>query len=768
MDFIRAKVSRDLKAGKYGGRVVTRFPPEPNGFLHIGHAKAICLNFGIAAEHPVGRCHLRLDDTNPDSEKTEYVGAMKRDIRWLGFDWGDHLYYASDYFEKLYRYAHVLIDKGLAYVDSSPEHDIRRRRGTVTQPGTDSADRGRSVAENRELFRRMRRGEFPDGSHVLRAKIDMAHPNMVMRDPLLYRIRHSDHYRTGTRWPIYPMYDFAHCISDSIEEVTHSLCTLEFENNRELYDWILNQIDAPAPRPEQTEFAPLVLDHVITSKRKLRLLVDGGHVHGWDDPRMPTLAGLRRRGVTPTAIRALCHMVGVARAHSRVDLQKLDFAVRDDLNHSAPRAFCVMDPIKVVLSNYPPEAGEVFEAPVFPGASTVHETRKLPFGRELFIDRADFEENPPPGFHRLIPGGKVRLKYAYVIRCDDVIKDDRGRPVQLRCSVDLATGGGVPAAGPRVRGTIHWLSVQHAVPAEIRLYDPLFSRRCPSGGDVAADLNPNSEVIFTDSLVEPGVKRTEPATHYQFERHGYFFSDPQDSRRGHLVFNRTVSLRARWSERGKAHMPAKSGKGASEPGGRDARQRGALASSPVDSLRSESHKQAFEELTGLGVGDAAAASIARSPEALTVFRSAYVVYPDGAGSIAAWLANECARQVNRDEDRRLDRLAPAALADLARAVDMGDLSHRQGRSVLAHLLQQGGAFGQARSRVDLAQVVDERTLANMVAREIQQHPGRAAAYRNGQTGLLQFFVGRVMRASKGRADPRLVSGIAKSQLGDDS
>ena len=378
MDFIRQVISRDLKTGKYGGRVVTRFPPEPNGFLHIGHAKSICLNFGIAAEHPGGRCHLRLDDTNPDTEKSEFVEAMKEDIRWLGYDWGEHLYHASDYFEALYRYAIVLIDKGLAYVDSSTEAEIRERRGSVTAPGTNSPFRDRAVEENRDLFERMRAGEFPDGSHVLRAKIDMAHRNMVMRDPLLYRIRHSHHYRQGDDWPIYPMYDFAHCLSDSLERVTHSLCTLEFENNREIYDWLLEHVDAPPPRPEQTEFAPLVLDYVVTSKRRLKELVRAGRVRGWDDPRMPTLAGLRRRGVTPEAIRTLCDMVGVARAQSRIDAGKFEYAVRDDLNRRAPRAFCVLDPLRVVLTNYPEGREETFTAPALPGGGDGQAVRGLP------------------------------------------------------------------------------------------------------------------------------------------------------------------------------------------------------------------------------------------------------------------------------------------------------------------------------------------------------------------------------------------------------
>ena len=549
MDFIRQLISRDLKTGKYDGRVFTRFPPEPNGFLHIGHAKSICLNFGLAAEHGGGRCHLRLDDTNPDTEKAEFVEAMKRDIRWLGFDWGEHLYHASDYFEQLYRYALVLVDKGLAYVDSSTEEEIRERRGSVTEPGVNSPYRDRPREENRDLFERMRAGEFPDGSHVLRAKIDMAHRNMIMRDPLLYRIRHSHHYRQGDDWPIYPMYDFAHCLSDSVERITHSLCTLEFENNREIYDWLLVHVDAPVPRPEQTEFAPLVLDYVITSKRKLKALVRDGHMRGWDDPRMPTLAGLRRRGVTPEAIRKLCDMVGVARTQSRVDFGKFEYAVRDDLNRRAPRAFCVLDPLKVVLTNIPAGSEEIFEAPCMPGDGGASGTRELPFGREILIDREDFEEDPPPGFHRLVPGGEVRLKYAYAIRCDEVVRGDGGRVTELRCSVDRATRGGVGPGGRRVRGIIHWLKADRAVCAEVRLIDRMFAVPEPPPDDIVGALNPDSERIVESALVEPGVAGAPPGTHYQFERHGYFFSDPVDSRGDRLVFNRTVTMRDSWGAR---------------------------------------------------------------------------------------------------------------------------------------------------------------------------------------------------------------------------
>ncbi len=760
MDFIRTMVARDLETGKYGGRVVTRFPPEPNGFLHIGHAKSLCLNFGISAEHPGGRCHLRLDDTNPDTEKKEFVEAMKRDIRWLGFDWGEHLYHASDYFEQLYAYAMVLIDKGLAYVDSSTEAEIRDRRGSVTTPGVNSPFRDRSREENRDLFRRMRAGEFPDGSHVLRAKIDMAHRNMVMRDPILYRIRHASHYRHGDDWPIYPMYDFAHCLSDSLERVTHSLCTLEFENNREIYDWLLLHVDAPLPRPEQTEFAPLILDYVITSKSKLRPLVEGGHVRGWDDPRMPTLAGLRRRGVTPAAIRAMCDMVGVARAQSRVDMAKLEFAIRDDLNDKAPRAFCVLDPLKVVLTNYPEGASETFTAPRFPGDGGESGVRELPFSREILVDRADFEETPPPGFRRLIPGGEVRLKYAYVIRCNKVVKDASGRVTELHCTVDPSTRGGVAPRGRRVRGAIQWLEPGSAVKAEVRLYDRLFAVPEPPLEDLIGALNRESEDVVEHALVEPGVAGTAPGVHYQFERLGYFFADP-DTGGGDLVFNRTVTLRDSWKARvGREGAAIDSGRSTAAGSGSSSTER----TRPVDTLRTDAQRHLFGDMVALGASEAASAVLARAPDLRDMFIAARREYEEGADSIAAWLVNEITRLLGGDSGSDLSRLAPEALADLAEAVDEGDISHRQGRKVLGALLQRGGSFDEVRAGLDLEEIGDDGALRVILERLVAEYPDKVAAYRNGQHGLLGFFVGGVMKQTRGKADPRKASDLAKALL----
>ncbi len=550
-DFIRAIVAEDQRTGKFGRPVRTRFPPEPNGFLHIGHAKSIVLNFGVAQEFG-GLCNLRFDDTNPTTEDVRYVEAIQRDVRWLGYDWEDRLYFASDYFERLYQYAVQLIEAGKAYVDSQAEEEIRRNRGTVNTPGVESPYRNRSMEENLDLFRRMRAGEFPDGAHVLRAKIDMAHRNMLMRDPILYRIRHATHYRTGDTWCIYPMYDFAHCLSDAIEGITHSLCTLEFKDNRELYDWILREVGIERP-PQQIEFARLNLDYTVLSKRRLIRLVEEGHVSGWDDPRMPTIAGLRRRGVTPDAIRRFCEMIGVARADSRVDVAKLEHCIREDLNPKVPRVMCVLRPLKLVIVNYPEGRFEELDAPYYPRDIGKEGSRPVPFGRELFIERDDFMEDPPKGYFRLAPGREVRLRYAYIVKCVDVVKDPvSGKVREVHCTYDPSSRGGEAKDGRKVKGTIHWVSASHAVPCEVRLYDRLFLKPNPDdvaeGEDFTAALNPESLVVLEGSLVEPSVKDDPPGTRYQFERQGYFISDPVDSRPGSLVFNRTVTLRDTWAK----------------------------------------------------------------------------------------------------------------------------------------------------------------------------------------------------------------------------
>jgi glutaminyl-tRNA synthetase len=547
-DFIRSIVIDDLKTGKYAGRVVTRFPPEPNGYLHIGHAKAICLDFGVAAEYG-GVCHLRFDDTNPTREDVEYVESIKEDVRWLGYDWGEHLYYASDYFDQLYQYAIELIKLGKAYVDSLTPEEIREYRGTLTQSGKDSPYRNRSVEENLDLLQRMKEGEFEDGAHVLRAKIDMASPNLNMRDPTLYRIRKVAHHRTGDKWCIYPLYDFAHSLSDSIERVTHSLCTLEFEDHRPLYDWFLDTLDVY--HSQQIEFARLKLTYTIMSKRKLRELVEQGYVSGWDDPRMPTISGLRRRGYTPGAIREFCEHIGVAKRDTMVDIALLEHYLREDLNLSAPRVMAVLRPLKVVLVNYPDDQVEEFDAVNNPEDPTMG-TRKVPFSKVLYIEQDDFREDPPSRFFRLAPGREVRLRYAYYITCVDVIKDPAtGEVIELHCTYDPDSRGGSSPDGRRVRGTLHWVSAAHSVGAEVRLYNPLFLQADPDddsdGLDFKAHLNPDSLETLTSCRVEPGLAAAAPGASYQFERQGYFCVGAVDSREGRLVFNRTVALRDSWA-----------------------------------------------------------------------------------------------------------------------------------------------------------------------------------------------------------------------------
>ena len=548
-DFIREIVAADVAAGKNGGRVVTRFPPEPNGYLHIGHAKAISLDFGVALDFG-GYCNLRFDDTNPVREDVEYVDSIKEDVRWLGFDWDTREFYASDYYEQLYQFAEQLIAKGAAYVDSLSADEMRKYRGTLTEPGTDSPYRTRSVEENLDLFRRMRAGAFPDGAHVLRAKIDMRSPNINMRDPVLYRIRHAEHHRTGRTWCIYPMYDFAHPLSDAIEGVTHSLCTLEYEDHRPLYDWCVDTVDTPH-RPRQYEFARLNLNYTVMSKRKLLQLVEQRHVAGWDDPRMPTVSGLRRRGYTPEAIRDFCARIGVAKKENVIDVGLLEHCIREDLNRRAPRAMAVLRPLRVVLTNYPDDQVEqmdVVNNPEDAGAGT----RKVSFSKVVYIERDDFMEDPPKKFFRLAPGREVRLRNAYLITCSDVVKNAAGEIVELRCTYDPATRGGDAPDGRKVKATLHWVSAAHAANAEVRLYDRLFSVEDPDGAaakggkEFTAFLNPASLEVIRDAKLEPMLASAPAGTRYQFERLGYFAVDP-DSRSDAPVFNRTVSLKDSWA-----------------------------------------------------------------------------------------------------------------------------------------------------------------------------------------------------------------------------
>jgi len=547
-DFIRNIISGDLDSGKHQ-HIVTRFPPEPNGHLHIGHAKSICLNFGIANEFD-GKCFMRFDDTNPVKEDDEIVEGILRDVRWLGFDWGERLTHASDYFEQLYLFAEELIKKGKAYVESQNADEIRELRGTLTEPGKNSPFRERSVENNLTLFRKMRGGEFEDGTHVLRAKIDMASPNINLRDPVLYRIRKFSHQRTADQWCIYPLYDFTHGLSDALEGVTHSLCTLEFEDHRPLYEWILAEVSAPC-LPRQIEFSRLNLRYTVLSKRRLIQLVEEGHVNGWDDPRMLTLSGLRRRGYPPSAIRLFCKRIGISKSENNIEMSVLEDCAREELDKTAPRAMAVLHPLKVVITNYPEDKTEEFEPARHPKNPDMG-TRKVPFSREIYIDQDDFREDPPPKYFRLAPGKEVRLRFAYVIRCEEVIYDSSGKVIELHCTYDQATRSGAKAEGRKVKGIIHWVSIQHSVPVEVRLYDRLFVNPSPGSndpdGNFLNDLNPDSIETVTSCRVEPGLLKAEPEDIYQFERVGYFCVDSKESRPEALVFNRTVTLRDTWAK----------------------------------------------------------------------------------------------------------------------------------------------------------------------------------------------------------------------------
>lgn len=786
-DFLRQKVRADNAAGTYGGEVVTRFPPEPNGYLHVGHATAICLNFGIAADFG-GRCHLRYDDTNPEKEDEEYALAIQRDIRWLGFDWGEHLYYASDYFERMYECAEVLIRKGLAYVDSQTLDEIREGRGTVTEAGTDSPYRDRSVDENLDLFRRMRAGEFEDGAHVLRGRIDMAHPNMLMRDPVLYRIRHAAHFRQGDAWVIYPLYDYAHCLEDAFEGVTHSICTIEFENNRELYDWVLDSVGFEEPRPHQYEWAGLDLEGAVLSKRAILPLVRAGVVSGWDDPRLATISAFRRRGVPPEALHMLAKMVGVSRSSARTEESKLDFAIREVLNPVAPRVMAVLDPLRVVITNYPDRLdgeSESFDAPSFPPDVDAEGSRPVPFGRELWIERSDFAEDPPKGFRRLVPGGEVRLRHAYVIRCDEVVRDDAGSVIEVRCSYDPETRGGAAPDGRKVKGTIHWVSAAHAVQAEVRLFSTLFLSELEEGEageevDPVERVDPDSLTVVENAMIEPSVLNDDPATRYQFERTGYFWRDPEEGRGDRLVFNRIVSLKSTWKPGGAEAAPGPDSDAADHASagaeGSAARSKASAAkdlppgSRPQVSDEREAAREADEVLAerfrryqdelGLSVEHA---------DLLTARRGVGDFFEDALGrhgdapAIAGWIVTDVRGVL---DGRTLDDLPfdGAGLGALAALVDEGTVSRRAAKDVLARMAETGGDPAALVEEMGLAAVSGADALGPIVDEVLAAWPEKVADYRAGQTKLLGLFVGEIMKATRGAADPASVRALLSEKL----
>ncbi len=740
-DFLRTIISEDLKNGKYK-EVITRFPPEPNGFLHIGHAKSICLNFGIAKDYN-GKCHLRFDDTDPTKEDFLYVNSIQEDIKWLGFDWGENLFFASDYFDKLYEYAVRLIKMGKAYVCSLNEDEIKEYRGTVKEPGKYSPYRNRSIEENLDLFERMKKGEFKDGEHVLRAKIDMSSPNMKMRDPLLYRIRHADHYRKGTQWCLYPMYDFAHCLSDYIEGITHSICTLEFENNRELYDWILDEMELDPPRPYQYEFARLNLNYMVMSKRKLLELVEKKYVSGWDDPRMSTVSGLRRRGYTPESVRKFCDSIGIAKANSTVDIAQLEYCIRDDLNTKVPRVLCVLNPLKVVIENYPEDKVEMIDAPYYPHDVPKEGSRKIPFEREIYIEKEDFMENPPKNFFRLSVGQEVRLRHAYFLKCEKVIKDENGEIIELRCTYDPESKG----SDKKVKGTIHWASANHSKQVEVRVYNRLYSTEAPEGLE---DLSDDSLTVLKNCFIEPSVISEKPDVRYQFERQGYFFVDPVDSTDQAPVFNKTVSLKDSWGKKKATPKVEKVEIKQKE------QKQGEFVLSTEAKARAEQYQEKFN------LNNEISTILAKDDSLSAFFEKTLTVY-NNTDSVANFVANELSREL---KDKAIEDLniTEIKVAELVELIDKKTISWKIAKDVFEEMLKTGNNAKKIVEDKGLIQINDASILEPIIDEIIANNPENVSKYKEGRTNLLGFFVGQVLKATKGKANPKLVNELVLKQL----
>ena len=762
-NFIRTIIEEDLRQGANGGRVVTRFPPEPNGYLHIGHAKAILISYNMAADYQ-GTFHLRFDDTNPEKEETEYVNSIQEDMRWLGCEWGDNLYFASDYFEKMYELGEQLIRDGLAYICHQSEEEMRASRGTVIEPGTHSPYRDRSVDENLDLFRRMRAGEFPDGHCTLRAKADMAATNMKLRDPPLYRIRHAHHHRSGDAWCIYPMYDYAHPLEDAIEDVTHSLCSLEFTDNRALYDWVVDNT-AVTTKPRQYEFARLYLAYTVMSKRKLLKLVTEGHVDGWDDPRMPTLSGYRRRGYTPEAIRDFVERIGVAKANSLVDVALLEYSIRNDLNHKAPRVMAVTDPLKVVITNWPEGKLDELDASYWPHDVPKEGSRKVPFTGTLYIEREDFMEAPPKKFFRLAPGREVRLRYAYYVRCDEVVKGEDGEILELRCSYDPDTRGGHSPDGRKVKGTLHWVSAELALPAELRLYDRLFKVPQPAQEeDFLTQINPEALVVRR-GFVEPSLASAAPGERFQFERVGYFIVDPDSaSEGGGLVFNRTVTLKDTWgrmsTDAPKAGDSGKSGKSGADSAEKEPNKKREKRPAVARELTPEqvALKARYE---GLGLGPEA--GILAMDAELAAFFDAAVAAHDNPKGVANWVVNQV-RAASRDDGIAALSFGGGAIGTLVALIDEEAISGKLGKKVFAELMKSGGDPRAIVEEKGWTQITDPAALKPVVDKVLADNAQKVEEYRGGHERLFGFFVGQVIRATNGRANPALVNQLLKAAL----
>ncbi len=747
-DFLRTIVENDLKSGKYN-EVVTRFPPEPNGFPHIGHAKSICINFGIANDYN-GYCNLRMDDTNPTTEDTKYVEALKDAVEWLGFKWGNNkVYYTSDYFQKIYDYAVQLIKMGKAYVDSINEEEMREYRGTVTQAGIRSKYASRTIEENLDLFERMKKGEFKDGDHVLRAKIDMSASNMKMRDPLLYRIRHSHHFRTNDEWCIYPMYDYAHCLSDYIEGITHSICTLEFENNRDIYDWVLDTLELPKPRPYQHEFARLGINYTVMSKRKLLELVNGNYVSGWDDPRMPTIAGYKRRGYTRESILNFCDQIGIAKANSMVDVAQLEFCIRDDLNTKAPRVMAVLDPIKVTIVNY--NGSEEIEAPYFPHDIPKDGSRKIPFSNVVFIEREDFSENPVKGYNRLTLEQPVRLRHAYIITCKEVIKDASGNIVEIIAEYNPNSKSGNDTSGIKVKSAIQWVEAKTAKKIEVRLYDRLYKNEAPEGLE---DLNPNSLKIIKDAYIEPAVITDKADVRFQFEREGYFYADPVDYTDENPVFNKIVGLKDSWAKKTKIEENVVEKVIVKQEVKKEAVQ-------GVEQEMSESQKALFEKYTSkLGLNNEVSNILARD-EVLSKFYEEALAELNSPVTIANIVANDVAKELKQADKLKFDA---KQIAQLAKMIDEEIISSKIAKQVFEEMVNSGENPSKIVEDKGLVQITDVNIILPIIDEVMAKNPDNVAKYKAGNDKLFGFFVGQVLKATDGKANPKVVNDLVIEKL----
>ncbi len=746
-DFLRTIVEKDLKSGKYK-EVVTRFPPEPNGFPHIGHAKSIAINFGIARDYN-GHCNLRMDDTNPTTEDTQYVEALKDAVKWLGFDWGKSVYFTSDYFSKLYEYAIKLIKMDKAYVDSLDEETMREYRGTVTEPGKRSQYAQRSIEENLDLFERMKNGEFKDGAHVLRAKIDMSAANMKMRDPLLYRIKHAHHFRAGDAWSIYPMYDFAHCLSDYIEGVSHSICTLEFENNRDIYDWVLDTLDLEPPRPYQHEFARLGMNYTVMSKRKLLELVEGEQVNGWDDPRLPTIAGYKRRGYTPKSILTFCDQIGIAKANSMVDVAQLEFCIRDDLNPKVPRVMCVLDPLKITIENY--KGSEEIDAPYYPHDVPKEGSRKIPFSGELYIERDDFNENPPKGYFRLTPEQPVRLRHGYIIACKEVIKDDSGNITEIKAIYyPDSKSGSEDTSGIKVKSAIQWVSVAEAKTVEVRLYDRLFKVEEPEGME---DINPDSLQVIKDALIEPAVINEKPDERFQFERQGYFYADPVDYTDETPVFNKIVGLKDSWGKK------KKTTKDESKPQAKKVQVDGEVA--PMTELQ----QLLFDKYTSeFKLNREVANTLARDEYLSTFYEKALCVL-NSPIALANLVTNEVARELKQKQANEL-KFNTTQVAQLVKMMDDETISSKIAKQVFEEMANTGEDPEQIVESKGLVQISDPAKILPIIDDIIAKNPDNVEKFRAGNTKLLGFFVGQVLKSTGGKANPKVVNTLVEQQLSE--